>query len=194
MKKGLVIFLIVLVGLLGVICALGAYITGEYNNLVKLSTEADKQFANVETVLQRRFDLIPNLVASVKGAMAQEQKVFSDIAEARTRYSGATSGSTEKVEAANQLESSLSRLLVVMENYPELKSNQNVTALMDELSGTENRISVERIRFNESVTVYNIKIKSFPVTLFAGAMGFKEKTLFQAVDGADVVPTVDLTN
>jgi len=193
MKKGLIIFLVALLGILAVVCALGAYVVGEYNTLVKLSTDTDKAFANVETVLQRRFDLIPNLVSSVKGVMAQEQKVFSDIADARTKYAGATSGTSAKVEAANEVESSLSRLLVIMENYPELKSNQNVTALMDELSGTENRISVERQRYNDAVASFNLKVKTFPTSLFAGILGFSEKTMFKAVDQANVVPTVDLT-
>jgi len=193
MKKGLIIFLVALLGILAVVCALGAYVVGEYNTLVKLSTDTDKAFANVETVLQRRFDLIPNLVSSVKGVMAQEQKVFSDIADARTKYAGATSGTSAKVEAANEVESSLGRLLVIMENYPELKSNQNVTALMDELSGTENRISVERQRYNDAVASFNLKVKTFPTSLFAGMLGFSEKTMFKAVDQANVVPTVDLT-
>lgn len=193
MKKALVPILIVGLILVGVICAVGSYVIGEYNNLVKLSTETDKAFANVETVLQRRFDLIPNLVASVKGILVQEQTVFSDIAEARTRYAGAPAASAEKVEAANQVESALGRLLVIMENYPELKSNANVTALMDELAGTENRISVERQRFNEVVATFNVKVKTFPVNLFAGMLGFKEKTMFNAVDQADIAPTVDLT-
>lgn len=193
MKKGLIIFLVALLGILGVVCALGAYVVGEYNSLVKLSTDTDKAFANVETVLQRRFDLIPNLVSSVKGVMVQEQKVFSDIANARTKYAGATSGTSAKVEAANEVESSLGRLLVIMENYPELKSNQNVTALMDELSGTENRISVERQRYNDAVASFNLKVKTFPTSMFAGMLGFSEKTMFKAVDQANVAPTVDLT-
>jgi LemA protein len=193
MRKAGVIILVVVLILVGVVCALGSYVVGEYNNLVKLSTETDKAFANVETVLQRRFDLIPNLVASVKGIMTQEQTVFSDIAEARTRYAGAPAASSEKVAAANQVESALGRLLVIMENYPELKSNQNVTALMDELAGTENRISVERQRFNEVVASFNIKVKTFPINLFAGMLGFSEKTMFNAVDQANVAPTVDLT-
>lgn len=193
MKKGLIVFLVVLLGILAVLCALGAYIVGEYNTLVKLSTDTDKAFANVETVLQRRFDLIPNLVNSVKGVMAQEQKVFSDIADARTKYAGAASGTSAKVEAANEVESALGRLLVIMENYPELKSNQNVTALMDELSGTENRISVERQRYNEAVASFNLKVKTFPTSIYAGMLGFSEKTMFKAVDQSNIAPTVDLT-
>jgi LemA protein len=193
MKKALVPIVLVLLVVVGLLCALGSYVVGEYNNLVKLSAETDKAFANVETVLQRRFDLIPNLVASVKGIMFQEQKVFSDIAEARTKYAGSPVASSERVQAANEVEGALSRLLVIMENYPELKSNQNVTALMDELAGTENRISVERQRFNEVVTSFNVKVKTFPINLFAGMLGFNEKTMFKATDGANVAPTVDLT-
>ena len=117
----------------------------------------DGQWAQVETQYQRRFDLIPNLVKSVEGIMKQEQAVFGAIAEARTRYAGAAT-INEKAKAATQLESALARLLVVMENYPELRSAENVTQLMDELSGTENRIAVERRRFNDLVKDYNTTI------------------------------------
>src|SRR3989338_1138017 len=124
-----------------------------YNRLVSLNESTDNQWAQVETQYQRRFDLIPNLVESVKGIFSQEQKVFGDLAEARTRYSGATSVG-EKVAAANQVETALGRLLVVVENYPQLRSAENVQTLMVQLEGAENRISVERKRFNDLTRDY----------------------------------------
>ena len=173
------------------VVGIAMFFIGKYNNIITLEADAEKSQAQVETVLQRRFDLIPNLVESVKGAMEQEQEVFGEIAEARTRYAGAESGSPEKLEAANEYESAIGRLLVIMENYPELKSNENVTALMDELAGTENRISVERQRFNDSVTEYNVFIKKFPNNVVAGIFSFEEKDLFESVEGADEAPKVE---
>lgn len=185
MKKSLLI-------VLGVVVLIVLWTAGTYNNLVRQNQAVEAQWAQVETQYQRRFDLIPNLVESVKGIFEQEQEVFGQIAEARTRYAGAT-GVTEQVEAANNLESALGRLLVIMENYPELKSNQNVTALMDELAGTENRISVERKRFNETVQVYNTQVKTLPTNLIAGMFGFTPKPYFEAVEQAEVAPEVNLT-
>jgi LemA protein len=185
--------LLVIVGVVVVLglCVLGSAVT-TYNSLVTLEQDVANKQAQVEVVLQRRFDLIPNLVNSTKGVLTQEQKVFGDIADARTRYAGTQAGTTDRVDAANQLESSLSRLLVIVENYPDLKSNQTVQDLMTELAGTENRISVERQRYNESVTTFNTKIKTFPTNLFAGMFGFKAKSLFEAVSAADTAPVVDL--
>ena len=190
MKKGILGVIIALVVIAGLLVM---PLIGSYNNLVTLAENADQQWANVETVLQRRYDLIPNLVESVKGAMAQEQEVFGQIADARAAMAGASTVD-EQVEASNQLEGALGRLLVVMENYPELRSNENVTRLMDELAGTENRISVERGRYNETVADYNRKIKRFPTVIIAGMMGFDERAYFEAADGAETAPKVDLTN
>lgn len=176
-----------------VICVIGAVVVGKYNTMVQKDLEVDNAQAQVEVVLQRRYDLIPNLVESVKGAMTQEQEVFGAIADARTKYGSAASGTSEKVDASNGLESALSRLLVIMENYPELKSNETVQGLMDELAGTENRIAVERKRYNDIVTDFNKLIKTFPNNLFAKMLGFEERSLFEAVEGAKTVPTVDLT-
>lgn len=166
-------------------------VVGFYNSLITKSQAIDNQWAQVETQYQRRFDLIPNLVKSVEGIMRQEQEVFGKIAEARTRYSGATTVE-EKAQAATQVESALGRLLVVMENYPELKSAANVTQLMDELAGTENRISVERGRYNDLVKDYNTTIKKFPAKLIAGSFGFTERSYFQAVSGAEKPPRVEI--
>ncbi|MBU1131724.1 LemA family protein [Patescibacteria group bacterium] len=167
------------------------WIVGFYNGVVELSAQVDNQWAQVETQYQRRFDLIPNLVNSVKGMLTQEQKVFGDIADARTRYSGAATVN-EKAEAATQVEGALGRLLVIMENYPELKSNETVQNLMVQLEGTENRISVERKRFNDAVKTYNVKIKRFPNNLLAGMFGFDARVFFEAVEGAETAPEVNL--
>lgn len=174
-----------------IVLFLALNLVGFYNNLVTKTQAVDGQWAQVETQYQRRFDLIPNLVNSVEGMMKQEQKVFGDIAEARTRYSGAAT-IEEKVKAATELESALGRLLVIMENYPELRSAENVTQLMDELAGTENRISVERRRFNDLVRDYNTTIKKFPANLIAGTFGFNERSFFEAAEGAEQTPEVEI--
>jgi LemA protein len=184
--------LIILLGLAGVVVLIGLWFISSYNGLVRQSNAVDGQWKQVEVQYQRRLDLIPNLVASVKGAQAQEQKVFSDLADARSRYAGATS-TPDRVAAANQVESSLARLLVVVENYPELKSNQNVMALMDELSGTENRISVERRRYNDQVRDFNTAVQVFPRSVIAGMTGFKAKPYFNSDAGASTAPKVDLS-
>jgi len=160
-----------------------------YNSLIAKTQAIDNQWAQVEIQYQRRFDLIPNLVNSVEGIMAQEQTVFNQIAEARTKYSGAAT-IEEKVKAATRLESALGRLLVIMENYPQLRSAENVAQLMDELAGTENRIAVERRRFNDLVRDYNITVKKFPANLIAGTFGFSEKPYFEAITGAEQAPEV----
>ncbi len=172
----------------GIIIAVS--LIGIYNGLVTKSQAIDAQWAQVETQYQRRFDLIPNLVNSVKGIMKQEQTVFDAIAQARTQYGSATTVDA-KAAAAGQVENALGRLLAIVENYPELKSSQNVTALMDELSGTENRISVERRRYNDLVREYNTQIKTFPTNMLAGMFGFTEKQYFQSVTGADQAPKVE---
>ncbi|MBP6994436.1 LemA family protein [Candidatus Woesebacteria bacterium] len=164
---------------------------GQYNSFVGLSQSVDNQWAQVETQYQRRLDLIPNLVNSVKGFLTQEQAVFGAIAEARTRYAGAQTVN-DKAAAATQVESALGRLLVVMENYPELKSNETVAQLMDELAGTENRISVERRRYNDAVKEYNLKVNQIPGKFFASLFGFSTKNYFESVTGAEVAPNVNL--
>lgn len=190
MKKGLIAVIATLAILAFVVIM---PLIGTYNSMVTMSEDVDAQWANVENVLQRRFDLIPNLVESVKGAMAQEQEVFGQIAEARARMAGATT-IDEQVEASSALEGALGRLLVVMENYPELRSNENVTRLMDELAGTENRIAVERGRYNEAVRGYNTRIRRFPTNIVAGMMGFDQRTYFEATAGADEAPRVNFGN
>ena len=188
MKRFSVLITIGIIVLLLVIAGLS--VAGTYNSLVSKTQEVDAQWAQVETQYQRRYDLIPNLVNAVKGSMAQEKAIFDAIAEARTRYGQATTTDT-KAAAAGELETAVGRLLVVMENYPELKSIQNVTQLMDELAGTENRISVERRRYNDVVRDYNTSIKTFPTNLVAGMFGFSEKQYFTSVSGADQAPKVE---
>ncbi len=161
-----------------------------YNSLVTADTAADAQWAQVETQYQRRFDLIPNLVNSVKGVMAQEQTVFGAIADARTRYSGAKT-TNEKVAAASDVESAFSRLLVIMENYPQLKSSENVLALQSQIEGTENRVSVERSRFNDSIRSYNLLVSRFPSALVARLFGYSPKVYFQSVEQASEAPKVE---
>lgn len=163
---------------------------GTYNSLISKSQAVDAQWSQVETQYQRRYDLVPNLVNSVKGAMAQEQTVFDAIAQARTKYGGATT-TNDKAAAAGELEVALGRLLVIMENYPQLKSIDAVRGLMDELAGTENRISTERRRYNEYVRDYNTAIKTFPTNLIAGMFGFTEKKYFESVSGANLAPKVE---
>ena len=184
MNKGLIILLIF-------VLIVGGYAWSFYNGLVKQSQAIDGQWAQVENQFQRRFDLIPNLVASVKGAMAQEQKIFSDITEARTRYAGAKT-LNEKVTTASEVESALSRLLVIMENYPQLKSIETVQTLMAQLEGTENRVAVERGRFNELTRDYNTRVTQLPGKWIAPMFGFSVKAYFEAAKGAEVAPKVEL--
>ena len=177
--------------ILGIILVSVLYSGSLYNSLVKANENITGQWAQVQTQYQRRFDLIPNLVNSVKGIMSQEKQVFGALAEARTRYAGAANVN-DKVKAANDVESSLSRLLVILENYPQLRSSETVLTLMAQLEGTENRVSVERSRFNDVVRTYNTKIKRFPANTLAPLYGFKEKAYFESQPGAEKVPGVNL--
>jgi len=176
--------------LAAVVAVLGFYAWGIYNKMVTVNEGVDNMWAQVETQYQRRFDLIPNLVESVKGAMEQEQKVFGDLAEARTRYAGATTVN-ERAEAATQVESALARLLVIMENYPQLKSVETVQALMVQIEGTENRISVERKRFNDAARDFNVMVKRIPAKWLASVYGFAQKAYFEAVAGTENAPAVN---
>jgi LemA protein len=149
------------------------------------------QWQQVETVYQRRFDLIPNLVESVKGVMKQEQTIFDNLAEARSKYSGAVTPS-DKALAAGQVETAFGRLLAIMENYPTLKSSETVQDLMVQLEGTENRISTERQRYNENVRNYTVATKTFPRSIIASMFGFESLNYFEAQSGAEVAPKVQL--
>ena len=165
------------------------YFFGTYNSFVNGREAIDGQWAQVESQYQRRFDIIPNLVNSVKGAMKQEQTVFDAITEARTKY-GAAATVDDKAKAAGRVESALGRLLVVMENYPQLKSIDTVQTLMVQIEGTENRVSVERQRFNDSVRSFNAMAKRFPSNIVAGIFGFSAREYFEAQAGSENAPSV----
>jgi LemA protein len=161
-----------------------------YNKFTAKEEEIKGQWAQVENQLQRRNDLIPNLVQTVKGIAQQEQTVFGQIADARARMAGAQTP-TEKIAAANAETSALGRLFVVVENYPQLKSDAQFARLMDELAGTENRLSAERMRYNDKVREYDTMRRQFPANLTAKMFGFKEYPYFQAPADAKAVPKVD---
>lgn len=182
------IVLFVILGLL-IVCALWAMTT--YNSLVSLSENAKTAQADIEVQYQRRFDLIPNLVNTAKGIAGLEQSVFTELANARSKYAGASAGSTDKVSAINQFDGALSRLLVIVENYPVLKSSESFLKLQDQLEGTENRISVSRNTYNSTVNQLNKKIQFFPSNVVAKLFGFGERTRFEATESAKVsVPEV----
>jgi LemA protein len=166
-------------------------LTSSYNGLVDRELKVDQSVADLDVQLQRRFDLIPNLVKSVEGALEQEREIIGKVTEARTKYAGAGSGD-DRVAAAGELEGALSRLLVVVESYPQVASLQNVRDLQVQLEGTENRVAQARRTYNESVTDFNRAIRRFPRSIVAGIFGFEKRVLFEAVSGADVAPTVDL--
>lgn len=182
--------LVVVAVLLAVILLGGGTLAATYNRLVGVSEQVNEQWAQVESQLQRRYDLIPNLVETVKGYAAHEQEVFTAVAEARAKLAGAAT-TPERVEAANQLESALARLLVIVERYPELKANEQFNRMMDELAGTENRINVARMRYNEAVRSYNRTIRTFPTVLVARVLGFDQRPYFEAQEGAEAAPRVD---
>ena len=186
MSNGLKIALIVL----AVILVIAIPIVGSYNSLVNLEQTVNKAESNIDTQLQRRSDLIPNLVNTVKGYASQEKDIFTDIANARSKLAGATSV-TEQADADSQLSNALSRLLVVVERYPDLKSNQNFRDLSVQLEGTENRIAIARQDYNAAVTNYNAKRRRFPTTIISSLFGFQEKPLYKASAGATDVPSVD---
>jgi len=178
-----VVILIVALGLVG-------YVIASYNNLVKMDLAVKTAWSQVENQLQRRNDLIPNLVNSVKGYASHEKGIFENVAAARAKLAGAQS-TGEKINAANEVSSVLGRLLAIAENYPQLKADANFRQLMDEVAGTENRLAVERMRYNDTVMAYNTGIRVFPKNIIAGIFNFKEADLFKAGEGAKEVPKVD---
>ncbi len=174
----------------GVVVIILLWGIGGYNSFVTMNTAIDGQWAQVEAQYQRRFDLIPNLMESVKGVMKQEQSIFTALADARTRYGGAQTVN-DKVKAASEVEGALSRLLVVVERYPELKSSENMQTLMAQVEGTENRISVERMRFNDAVREMNTRVRRFPASVIASLFGFEVRAYFEAVQGSETAPEVN---
>lgn len=185
-KKGL---LIGIGAVVLVIVVLIAAVASTYNGLVSKRESVDNAGAQIQTCLQRRADLIPNLVETVKGYASHEEDIYTDLAEARAKLNSA-SNAQEYTEADQSFESALSRLLVVVENYPDLKANENFIYLQDELAGTENRIATARKDYNDAVAEYNKAIKKFPAVIFAGMFGFEQADYFEAADGAEEVPTV----
>jgi len=182
-------FLIIVIVIVALVVIPLLYLKGAYNSLVTLDEEVKTAWAQVENQLQRRYDLIPNLVETVKGYASHEQELFVKVTEARSRVGGAGSV-PDKIAANNSLSSALSRLLVVVERYPELKANTNFIRLQDELAGTENRIAVERRRYNETVRVYNTTIRRFPKNIIAGIFGFERATLFEVPEERQEAPKV----
>src|SRR2546423_2748482 len=190
MKRGIV--LLIVLALVAVVIA-GMYISSR-NEMVRKNETVKSDWAQVDVVLQRRADLIPNLVETVKGFAAQEQTVFHDIASARSALLGAQTPA-DKIAANNQLDGALGRLLVIVENYPQLKSNENFLRLQDELAGTENRIAVERKRYNDAVQDYNTYVQMFPHNIFAAWAGFKTNdAYFKAAEGSREAPNVNFTS
>ncbi len=185
MKTTTKILLVVLVLLL----IFGSSVIGSYNNIVTLKETATTELQNIDTQLQRRADLIPNLVNTVKGFTTQEQNIVDSVTEARAKLAGADSVG-EKADANAELTGALNGLLVVVENYPEIKSDANFMQLSDELAGTENRIAVSRLDYNNAVREYNTKIKTFPGSLYASIFNFEILEYFEASEGADEVPEV----
>ncbi len=176
--------------ILAILFFAGSYLMGVYNNLITLNEGVENKWSQVDNQYQRRMDLVSQLVSSVRAGMQQEQEIFGKIAEARTHYAGAGSIS-EKMAAGQEMTSALSRLLLVMENYPNLKSSDTVKQLMVQIEGTENRISVARKDFNDEVKNYNLVIKRFPTSILANMFGFDAKNYFKAAEGADKTPEMD---
>ena len=190
MRKGIVGLAVVALLLIGV----GGCLVGNYNRLVTGREAVNQHWAQVNNQLLRRNDLIGNLVETVKGTAAQEQQVFGEIARARASMSGAKTPE-EALKADQQMEQALGpglgRLLVVVENYPQLRSNEAFVQLMDELSGTENRLATERMRYNEEVQGFNVLVKRFPTNLYAAAFNFKEAPYYEIPEAARAAPRVD---
>ena len=186
MKKGLIITIVIVV--LAVIL-IGSCVGG-YNSLVASRENIDGQLANIDTQLQRRNDLIPNLVNTVKGYTNHESEVLTQVSDARAKLAGAAT-TAEKSAADGELSSALSRLLMVVENYPDLKADTQFTALNDELSGTENRIATARRDYNEAAKAYNTEIRTFPKVIFAKLFGFDKADYFEAQEGAENAPQVN---
>ena len=188
MKTGLV----ALVGVALLLLVLGGCVAGNYNSLVSKKADVENKWAQVDNQLQRRNDLIGNLVETVKGAAGQEQTVFGEIARARAAMAGAHTPE-QGIAAAQGMDGAIGRLLVVVENYPQLKSMESFVQLQVEIAGTEYRIATERMRYNDSVKSYNIAVRSFPMNLFANMFNFKEAPMYPVPEAAKAVPKIDFS-
>ncbi len=186
MKKNVAITLGVIGG---IVLLLVIWVISAYNGLVSAELTVDEKAATIDTMLTRRSDLIPNLVATVKGYAAHEEEVYTAIADARAKLAGSTT-TEDKLEANDELSSAISRLLVVVENYPELQASQQFIALQDQLEGAENRISTARVDYNEAVKTYNTRLRKFPDNLIAGMFGFESRTMYEAPESSQTTPTV----
>ncbi len=201
MSKGLKTLLIVAGVVLVVFFLVYKFFIGTYNSLIELDETTDSQWSQVQNLYQERFDKIPNLVSTVKGYAKHEESVFTEIAQARAKAGGVVNIDSsvlsdegkmaEFQKAQDSLGASLQRLLVISENYPSLKADRNFLALQDEISEIENKISLERKRFNDSVKRYNTKIRSFPSNIIAGNMGLEKKAYFEAAKGSETAPKVE---
>lgn len=186
MKKGNII----LIAVIAVVAVLAIFCISSYNSLVSSKENIDNKLAAIDTQLQRRNDLIPNVVNTVKGYAKHESDVFADVSDARARLAGAKT-TEETAEADAELSGAVSRLLMVAENYPELKADTQFSALTDELAGTENRIAVARKDYNDAAKTYNTQIKTFPKVIFANMFGFEKATYFEASEESKSVPQVN---
>jgi len=189
MKRGALVGVVVVVV---VLLMIGGSLAGSYNRLVTSRETVSQRWSQVDNQLQRRNDLIGNLVETVRGVAGQELAVFGQIADARARMAGARTPE-DQVAAGRAMDSALGRLLVVVENYPQLRSSEAFRQLMDELAGTENRLATERMRYNQQVQDYNVMIKRFPTNLYAGLLSFREAAYYQIPDSARAVPRVDFS-
>lgn len=187
--NALTVALLILGALVVAALFIAGYVRTTYNDLVSLQEQNKTAWAQVENQLQRRNDLIPNYVETVKGYAKQETTIFTAIADARARI-GSAQTVPDKIAANNELSGALARLLVVIENYPELKSSENFMRLQDELSGTENRIATERKRYNDAVMAFNVRVRQFPANLVAGSFNFEQAPLFQAPESSQEAPKV----
>lgn len=180
----------IILGIVAVVVILIASVVSSYNGLISTEQEVNEKESTIDVMLTRRAELIPNLVNTVKGYAAHEEGIYTDLANARAKMAG-NAGIDEKLEANAQLDSALSRLLVVVENYPELKASQQFIALQDQLEGAENRISVARVDYNKAVKGYNVKIRRFPSNIIANIFGFEAKEMYDAPEGSTQTPVVD---
>jgi len=171
----------------------GLFFFSSYNGLVAAEENVNAKWSQIENQLQRRADLIPNLVNTVKGYASHEEAILTEVTRAREKLIGA-SGISEMAEANSEMSSALSRLLAIVENYPELKADANFRQLADELAGTENRIAVARMDYNNAVQQYNSRIRRFPTAIVAGMFGFEKRDYFEAKEGADQAPIVDFSS
>jgi LemA protein len=189
LSKGAVIGIVILVVVLVFAMLVGIFLISPYNRLTRMDVATGQAWAEVNNQLQRRNDLIPNLVNTVKGYATHEKELFEHIADARAKLAGAAN-IPDKIQASNEMTGLLSRLLVVVENYPQLKANENFMKLQDELAGTENRLAVARTRYNEAVGNFNAAIRVFPSNVIAGIFGFTAKQFFEVPESAKQVPQV----